>query len=99
MKSEKDKILSSLKKGVKQIAKIEAGKAKGQLASEMIQELIKERDGRGGSRAGAGKKSSLQTKYPNETKKLITLRVYPTQLKQSEGQYGRLQAAVDTLTK
>ncbi len=99
MKSEKDKILSSLKKGVKQIAKIEAGKAKGQLASEMIQELIKERDGRGGSRAGAGKKSSLQTKYPNETKKLITLRVYPTQLKQIEGKYGSLQAAVDTLTK
>ena len=98
MKSEKDKILTSLKKGVKEIAKIEAGKAKGQPAGEMIKELIKERDSRGGARAGAGKKSSLQTKYPNETKKLITLRVYPTQLKQIEGKYGSLQAAVDTLT-
>ena len=65
----------------------------------MIQELIKERDNRGGARAGAGKKSSLQTRYPNETKKLITLRVYPTQLKQIEGKYGSLQAAVDKLMK
>ncbi len=99
MKNEKNKVLTSIKKGVKEIAKIEAGKAKGQPAGDMIRDLIKERDARGGARAGAGKKSPLQAKYPKETKKQVTLRVYPTQLKQIERKYGSLQAAVDKLVK
>ena len=44
MKSNKEKVFKSLKKGINEIKKIEAGKAKGQSVDEMIQELIKERD-------------------------------------------------------
>jgi hypothetical protein len=97
MNKEKAKILKSIKKGVKEMALIESGKKQGQPADEMIAELIKERDGRGGARAGSGKKSPLQAKYPNEVKKRVTLRLYPTQLKEIEGKYGSLQTAVDAL--
>jgi hypothetical protein len=34
----------------------------------------------GGKRAGTGKKSPMQSVYPNEVKKQVTLRLYPTQL-------------------
>ena len=51
----------------------------------------------GGKRAGSGKKSPLQSIYPNEVKKQVTLRLYPTQIKKIEGKYGSLQKAVDTL--
>jgi len=97
MNKEKEKILKSIQKGVKEVALIESGKKAGQPADEMIAGLIKERDCRGGARIGAGKKSPLQAKYPNEVKKRVTLRLYPTQLKKIERKYGSLQTAVDTL--
>ena len=97
MKNAKEKILNSIKKGAKEIAKIESGKMKATPAKEVLDELIKERDGRGGARAGAGKKSPLQATYPNEKKELVTVRLYPTQLKKIESKYGSLQHAVDIL--
>jgi hypothetical protein len=97
MNKEKAKIFKSIQKGVKEITLIESGKKNGQPADEMIAALIKERDGRGGARPGAGKKSPLQAKYPNEVKKRVTLRLYPTQLKEIEHKYGSLPTAVDAL--
>jgi hypothetical protein len=44
MKNGKEKVFVSLKKGIKEIKKIEAGEAKEQSADETIQQLIKERN-------------------------------------------------------
>ena len=51
----------------------------------------------GGKRAGAGKKSPMQSMYPKEVKKQVTIRLYPTQIKKIKGKYGSLQKAVDAL--
>ncbi len=96
MKEQKanEQIKKGLRQAIKEIKLIEEGKLKGQDAREMLLELIEKR---GGARQGAGRKSSLQTKYPQEIKKRVTLRIYPTQLKEIEKKYGSLQSAVDTL--
>jgi hypothetical protein len=61
MSSAKEKIFKSIKKGVKEIELIEAGKMKGQPADEMVEELKKERDSRGGAGRGQGRKPAGYT--------------------------------------
>lgn len=73
---------------------INEGKIIPQTGDDFIEEL---KSKHGGKRLGSGKKSPLQAKYPNEIKKVVTLRLYPTQLKEIEGKYGSLQSAVDAL--
>ncbi len=97
MNKEKETIIKSLKRGIKEIKLIEEGKMTGTPAMDFVKDLIEKRDNRGGARLGAGKKSPLQALYPNEVKKRVTLRLYPTQLKEIEEKYGSLQTAVDKL--
>lgn len=78
----------------KELRLITEGKLVPQTGDEFIAELKAKH---GGKRPGSGKKSPLRVKYPNEVKKSVTLRLYPTQLKEIEGKYGSLQNAVDTL--
>ncbi len=89
-----EKIKKGLKQAIKEIKLINEGKRKGQPAREMIAEL---KENRGGARPGTGKKSLLKSKYPDEVKKRVTLRLYPSQLKEIEEKYGTLQSAVDGL--
>ena len=91
---EKERIKKGLKQAIKEIKLIEEGKLKPRPLEEFLNEL---KEGRGGARRGAGKKSPLQTKYPDEVKKRVTVRVYPTQLKKIERKYGSLQSAIDAL--
>ena len=72
--------------------------AEGKLVPQSGDEFIAEIEAKhGGKRPGSGKKSPLRAKYPNEVKKSVTLRLYPSQLKEIEGKYGSLQNAVDGL--
>ncbi|MCF8451189.1 MAG: hypothetical protein K9G49_15045 [Taibaiella sp.] len=89
-----EKIKKGLKQALKEIKLINEGKLVGQSARDMIAEL---KENRGGARAGSGRKSTLKSKYPLEVKKRVTLRLYPTQLKEIESKYGSLQSAVDGL--
>ena len=83
---------------------IQAGKelrliAEGKLIPQSSDDFIAELKAKhGGARPGSGKKSALRIKYPNEVKNPVTLRLYPTQLKEIEGKYGSLQNAVDGLS-
>ena len=87
-----------LKRELKQAAKEMKLVAEGKLPARPVEEFLDEvKSLRGGVRAGAGKKSPLQSKYPDEVKKRVTLRLYPTQLKAIENKYGSLQSAVDKL--
>jgi len=43
------------------------------------------------------KKTALQSVHPNEVKKQVTVRLYPTQLQKITGKYGSLQKAIDAL--
>ena len=93
-----NKIDERIKKGLKQAAReirlINEGKLNGRPARDVINEL---KENRGGARHGAGRKSLLQNQYPDEVKKRVTVRLYPSQLKKIEGKYGSLQSAVDGL--
>ena len=89
-----EQIKKGLKQAIKEIKLINEGKRTGRPAREVVQELIEKR---GGARSGAGRKSPMQAKYPDEVKKRVTLRLYPTQLKKIERKYGSLQSAVDGL--
>jgi hypothetical protein len=90
-----EKIKKSIKQAIKELALINEGKLKGRPIEDLINEL---KENRGGTRPGSGKKSPLQSKYPDEVKKRVTLRLYPTQLKEIESKYGSLQTAVDGLS-
>ena len=92
--SANERIKKSLRQGIKDIKMIEEGKLEGRPIEELFREI---RESRGGARAGAGKKSLLQDKFPDELKKRVTVRVYPTQLKEIESKYGSLQSAIDGL--
>ena len=91
----KDRLKKELKQAAKELKLINEGK----LTPRPIEEFLSEmKASRGGARQGAGRKSPLQAKYPDEVKKRITLRLYPTQLKKIESKYGSLQCAVDGLS-
>ncbi len=90
----KDRLKKELKQAMKELKLVEEGK----LIPRPIEEFLNEmKASRGGARTGAGRKSLLQSKYPDEVKKRVTLRLYPTQLKEIESKYGSLQSAVDKL--
>jgi hypothetical protein len=89
---------SQLEKELSQAGKELRLIAEGMLMAQDADEYIAELQGKhGGARAGSGKKSALRKKYPNEIKKPVTLRMYPSQLKEIEIKYGSLQKAVDRL--
>jgi len=90
----KDRLKKELKQAMKELKLVEEGKLIPRPIREVINEL---KENRGGARSGSGKKSPLQKKYPDEVKKRVTLRLYPTQLKEIESKYGSLQSAVDAL--
>jgi hypothetical protein len=90
----KDRLKKELKQAVKELKQVEDGTLKARPIEDFLNEI---KASRGGARVGAGKKSPLQNKYPNEVKKRVTLRLYPTQLKAIENKYGSLQSAVDAL--
>ena len=75
---------------------IEEGKLIPQSADDFLAKMDAKH---GGKRRGAGKKSPLQALYPDEVKKQVTLRIYPSQLKIIESKYGSLQKAVDEIGK
>jgi hypothetical protein len=83
-----------LKQAGKELKLVDEGKLTPRPVADFLSEV---KASRGGSRLGAGRKSPLQAQYPNEVKKRVTLRLYPTQLKEIEGKYGSLQSAVDGL--
>ena len=90
----KDKLRKELKQAAKELKQVEEGKLKTRPIEDFLNEV---KASRGGARAGSGRKSPLQARYPDEVKKRVTLRLYPTQLKAIESKYGSLQSAVDRL--
>jgi len=74
MATQKEKIIKSLKKGIKEMELMESGKLQGQHFGEMMQELKAERDKHGGAGRGQGRKPAGYTTriwVTNEEKKLI----------------------------
>jgi hypothetical protein len=88
------KLEKELKQAGKELRLIEEGKLIPKNADDFLKEMQVKH---GGKRKGAGKKSPLQTQYPNEVKQQITLRLYPTQLRKIEGKYGSVQKALDSI--
>ena len=88
------KILQDLTQAMKEVELVEAGLLKPRPIREVLEEI---KENRGGARKGSGRKSPVKTKYPDEVKKQVTLRLYPTQLKKIVDKYGSLQSAVDSL--
>ena len=75
MSAQKEKILKSIKKGVKEMKLIEAGKLQAQDFNEMMQELKTSRDKHGGAGRGQGRKPAGYTTriwVTDQEKKLIT---------------------------
>lgn len=56
---------------------------------------VEVKTGRGGARAGAGRKSD--NKIEGETKEPITVRLYPTQREALEKKFGSVQSALDSI--
>ena len=74
MSIQKEKIIKSIKKGVKEMKLMEAGKLQGQDFGEMMKELKTSRDKHGGAGRGQGRKPAGYTTriwVTNEEKKLI----------------------------
>ena len=75
MTTEKEKIIKSIKKGVKEMKLMEAGKLEGQDFAGMMQELKTNRDKHGGAGRGQGRKPAGYTTriwVTDQEKKLIT---------------------------
>ena len=75
MSTAKEKIIKSIKKGVKEMKLMEAGLLQAQDFGEMIKELKAERDKRGGAGRGQGRKPAGYTTriwVTDQEKKLIT---------------------------
>jgi len=75
MSTQKEKIIKSVKKGIKEVELMESGKLKGPDFGEMMKELKAERDQRGGAGRGQGRKPAGYTTriwVTSEEKKLIT---------------------------
>ncbi len=89
------KLEKDLKQAVAEVKLIEAGILKPRPIREVLEEI---KESRGGPRKGSGRKSPVKDKYPDEVKKPVTLRLYPTQLKEIVEKYGSLQSAVDSLS-
>lgn len=90
----KNRLDKELKQAAKELKLLDDGKIIARPLGDLLSEV---RENRGGARAGSGRKSTLKSKYPLEVKKRVTLRLYPTQLKEIESKYGSLQSAVDGL--
>jgi len=90
----KTKLQKELVQAGKELRLIEEGKLVPKSADDFIAKMEAKH---GGKRSGSGKKSPLQALYPDEVKKSVTLRLYPTQLKKIESKYGSLQKAVDAI--
>ncbi len=91
----KTKLQKELVQAGKELRLIEEGKLMPKNVDDFLTEMQAKH---GGKRTGSGKKSPLQALYPNEVKEQITLRIYPTQLKNIESKYGTLQKAVDSIS-
>ncbi len=75
MVTQKEKIIKSLKKGVKEMKRMEAGELQAQDFGEMIQELKASRDKHGGAGRGQGRKPAGYTTriwVTDQEKKMIT---------------------------
>ena len=59
MSTEAEKIIRSIKKGVKQMKQMEAGKLQGHAFGEMMQELKTDPEKNGGSGRGQGRKPNV----------------------------------------
>jgi len=75
MNTQKEKIIKSIKKGVKEMKLMEAGKLQAQDFGEMMQEMKASRDKHGGAGRGQGRKPAGYTTriwVTDQEKKLIT---------------------------